>query len=167
MDQSQEFFHDLLVTLASQGEINLFYYLWYAPLKIIKERRSLFDSYVAALQNHRYKTTKFIWYLDQEWITKRDLWFDEYDRPINLFGLMKLKYKLIEAIEEISLDNFRQLINERRDLNETAMHEILSRSKIIDFVEKVEKIIGSVNHEEIVNLAIQSANFELVKDFEK
>lgn len=169
LDKSQQLFHNLLVTLASQGEISLFNYLWSAPLIVIKERRSLFDSYISALKGHHYNTAKFIWSLGGEWINKRaarDLRLEYYEDGSNdLSGLIKINYQLMEAVDANSLKKFRKLIPRAEDL--VNFEEILCRSKTVNFVRKAEKLLGSVNHEEIINLAVQFGNVDLVCDFEK
>jgi hypothetical protein len=182
--ESQDFLHSLFIELAKQGDINLFEYLQNIPLvvnrtKLVKERKSIFESYLAALRAGNELTADFIWKFDPEWIqirTASEVGEEAEEFPnIDYRKEFELKLRYIDLVKNKNIKQLKSLYKSESSKFPSitfAWDYILSYSPdfnvllaaidAIDYAPPVNDI-----YKDIIDHAIENGNSNLVDESEK
>lgn len=132
--QTNDLFSDIMIEVALEGDIELYSYLWKKKLiingsEIIKERKTLYDSYMAAVETGDKEIADYIYSLNPEWLEERLPNIDFYENREKL----EIQKSLIDAIEgkKISkIANISSSVNKLLDSNEIL--NLLSLSSSFD-----------------------------------
>ncbi len=138
LSTSQQKLHELFVELARQGDMEFFSYIWNTDIIInrqvlIKERRSLWESYIVALDVGKLKTAKYIYDINYKWINKRvaqelSIIEPDYDENTNYGDIFMLNHDIIEIVKAGNIELFKELYNPEDGINENNWTEVLAFS---------------------------------------
>ena len=191
--QINELFSDIMVEITLEGDIELFDYLWKKTLiingsAIVKERKILYDSYMATIDTGDEEMSDYIYDLNPGWLYEKlpDGYFDE------IYEKSQIKKLLIEAIEDERKSDYDEnhqktkkkslieiLENERltriadlsslatKLLSEDDIFYMLSFSPSYDSLKLYNNLLGrrELNKEEIITIlyiAMSHSNLSLI-----